>query len=80
MAEQFDTMLFAKALVKRGMSSKDAIALAIEAKAHIVDSMATKTDLRTEIANSEMRMTIRIGGMFIVAVTVILAVLPFLLK
>ncbi len=80
MAEQFDTMLFAKALVKRGMSSKDAIALAIEAKAHIVDSMATKTDLRTEIASSEMRMTIRIGGMFIVAVTVILAVLPFLLK
>lgn len=80
MSNHFDTMLFAKALVRRGMGSKDAIALAIEAKAHIVDSMATKDDLKTEIAHSEMRMTIRIGAMFVAAVTVILAVLPFVLK
>lgn len=80
MAQTFDTMTYAKSLASRGISPKTAIGLALETKAHIVDAMATKTDLRTEIQLSEMRMTIRIGVMFATAVTIILAVLPLLIK
>ncbi len=52
----------------------------IVARDHVVNRVATKDDIEGAVERSELRMTIRMGVMFIGAVTIILAAIPLLIK
>ena len=68
MAMPFDTLKLARRLEAAGFPAQQAGDMA-EAIAEAVSQLATKADLR----DLEQRMTIKFGGMIVVAVGVILA-------
>jgi len=68
MAMPFDTLKLARRLESAGFPAQQAGDMA-EAIAEAVSQLATKADLR----DLEQRMTIKFGGMIVVAVGVILA-------
>jgi hypothetical protein len=73
MAMPFDTLKLARRLEAAGFSPQQAGDMA-EAIAEAVSELATKADLR----ELEQRMTIKFGGMMVVAVGVILAGFKFI--
>jgi hypothetical protein len=69
-AVTFDTLQFVKTLEAAGVSAPQAEAIATAVKdSHETAELATKSDLR----ELELRMTIKLGGMLVVAVGVMTA-------
>lgn len=75
-----DTLAYRATLIQNGVDEKLANAIAMSTKTHIMDEVVTKETLKTELKLLEMRLIIRIGGMFILAVGILLAALPLLIK
>jgi hypothetical protein len=73
MAMPFDTLKLARWLEAAGFSPQQAGDMA-EAIAEAVSELATKADLR----ELEQRMTVKFGGMMVVAVGIILAGFKFI--
>jgi len=73
----FDTLKYANALKKAGVSQEQAEAQA-GALSEILElnlqELVTKSDLKQELAQLELRMTIKFGAMMVVAIGVIAAV------
>ncbi len=70
----FDTLAYAKKLKAAGFNEQQAEALA-EAQAELVDErLATKQDLR----ELEYRLTIRLGAMLVVAVSIVATLVKIL--
>ena len=70
----FDTLAYAKKLRAAGFNEQQAEALA-EAQAELVDErLATKQDLR----ELEYRLTIRLGAMLVVAVSIVATLVKIL--
>lgn len=70
----FDTLAYAKRLRAAGFNEQQAEALA-EAQAELVDErLATKQDLR----ELEYRLTIRLGAMLVVAVSIVATLVKIL--
>jgi hypothetical protein len=72
MAMPFDTLKLARRLEAAGFPAQQAGDMA-EAIAEALGQLVTKDDLKTALRDFEQRMTIKLGGMIIVAVGVILA-------
>ena len=70
----FDTRAFVKDLTRAGMPEEQAEVLARSQAALIDDNPATKQDLK----ESELRLTIRLGSMIVVAVGVVAALVKLL--
>lgn len=75
-----DTLAYRSTLIQNGVDEKLANAIAMSTKTHIMDEVVTKETLKTELKLLEMRLIIRMGGMFILAVGILLAALPLLIK
>ena len=76
----FDTHAFVKELTRAGMPEEQAEVLARSQAALIDDNLATKQDLkemepaaRQDLKELELRLTIRLGSMMVVAVGVVAA-------
>ena len=76
----FDTHAFVKELTRAGMPEEQAEVLARSQAALIDDKLATKQDLkemepaaRQDLKELELRLTIRLGSMMVVAVGVVAA-------
>ena len=77
MAMPFDTVKLARRLEAAGFPPQQAADMA-EAIAEAISELVTKTDLQTAICDPEQRLTIRLGGMMVVAVGIILAGFKFI--
>lgn len=75
-----DTLAYRATLIQNGVDEKLANAIAMSTKTHIMDEVVTKETLKTELKLLEMRLIIRMGGMFILAVGILLTALPLLIK
>ena len=80
MTNTIDTLAYRETLIQNGVDEKLANAIAMSTKTHIMDEVVTKETLKTELKLLEMRLIIRMGGMFILAVGILLAALPLLIK
>jgi hypothetical protein len=81
----FDTHAFVKRLTAAGMPEPQAEALADEQRRLIDDRLATKADLealhaelKRDLAELELRQTIRLGGMMAVSIAVVAALVKLL--
>ena len=72
MAMPFDTLKLARQLELAGFPPQQAGDMA-EAIAEAISELVTKADLQNAMRDLEQRLTIRVGGMMVVAVGVILA-------
>jgi len=72
MAMPFDTLKLARQLESAGFPPQQAGDMA-EAIAEAISGLVTKADLQNAMRDLEQRLTIRVGGMMVVAVGVILA-------
>lgn len=77
MAIPFDTLKLARRLEGAGFPPQQAGDMS-EAFAEALSQLVTKTDLQTAMRDLEQRMTIKLGGMMVVAVGVILAGIKFI--
>ncbi|THK33465.1 hypothetical protein EHS39_36255 [Ensifer sp. MPMI2T] len=68
MAIAFDTLGYAKHLRDAGISQKTAEAHAEAARDFIMAELVTKSDLAAALEAQTMKLTIRLGGMLVVAV------------
>lgn len=75
-----DVLAYRSTLIQNGVDEKLANAIAMSTKTHIMDEVVTKETLTTELKLLEMRLIIRMGGMLILAVGILLAALPLLIK
>ena len=75
-----DTLAYRTTLIQNGVDEKLANAIAMSTKTHIMDEVVTRETLQYELKLLEMRLIIRMGGMFILAVGILLAALPLLIK
>lgn len=76
MATTFDTLGYAKALKSSGIEQSAAEAHAEAARDYIMKDLVSKSDLDAAI----LRVIVAVGGMLSLAVGVLLAALPLLLK
>ncbi len=81
----FDTHAFVKELTDAGMPEPQAEVLARSNKTLIDEKLVTKEDLRLELRElrrelreMELRLTIRIGSMMVVAIGVVVALIKLL--
>ena len=81
----FDSHAFVKDLTRAGMPEEQAEVLARSQAALIDDNLATKQDLkemepaaRQDLKELELRLTIRLGSMMVVAVGVVAALVKLL--
>jgi hypothetical protein len=81
----FDTHAFVKRLTAAGMPEPQAEALADEQRRLIDDRLATKADLealhaelKRDLAELELRQTIRLGGMMAASIAVVAALVKLL--
>ena len=81
----FDTHAFVKELTDAGMPEPQAEVLARSNKTLIDEKLVTKEDLRPELRGlrrelreMELRLTIRIGSMMVVAIGVVVALIKLL--
>ena len=81
----FDSHAFVKELTRAGMPEEQAEVLARSQAALIDDNLATKQDLkemepaaRQDLKELELRLTIRLGSMMVVAVGVVAALVKLL--
>ena len=72
MAMPFDTLKLARQLEAAGFPPQQVGDMA-EAIAEAISELVTKADLQNAMRDLEQRLTIRLGGMMVVAVGVILA-------
>ena len=79
MAAPFDTLKLARQLREKAGFTPEHAEAAAEALAEAVGGaeLVTKTDMATALRDLEQRLTIRFGGMLIVAVGVILAAMRY---
>jgi hypothetical protein len=77
MAVPFDTLKLARRLEAAGFPAQQAGDMS-EAFAEALSQLVTKADLQTAMRDLEQRMTIKMGGMMVVAVGVILAGIKFI--
>lgn len=80
MTNTIDTLAYRSTLIQNGVDEKLANAIAMSTKTHIMDEVVTKETLQNELKLLEMRLIIRMGGMLILAVGILLAALPLLIK
>ncbi len=81
-AVAFDTLKTARTLEQHGFSREQSEALAEQlAESRTIDlsDLATKHDLKVELALLEQRMTIKLGGMLIVLTGLSLAAIRFMI-
>ncbi len=78
-AVPFDTLKLAQRLREKAGFTPEHAEAAAEALAEAVGAaeLVTKTDLATAIRDLEQRLTIRVGGMLIVAVGILLAAMRY---
>lgn len=81
----FDTLKFAKRMAEAGFTKKQAEALAEEQSSLIENELATKKDLyaleanlKRDIRELEMRLTIRLGGMLVTGIAIVAALVKLL--
>ena len=77
MAMPFDTLKLARRLESAGFPPQQAGDMA-EAIAEAISGLVTKADLQNAMRDLEQRLTIRLGGMMVVAVGFILAGFKFI--
>lgn len=68
MAVAFDTLGYSKRLREAGYSQKQAEAHAEAARDFIMAELVTKTDLTAAMDTLTLRLTVRMGGMLMIAV------------
>ena len=73
----FDTLKLARRLESAGFPPQQAGDMA-EAIAEAISGLVTKADLQNAMRDLEQRLTIRLGGMMVVAVGIILAGFKFI--
>jgi hypothetical protein len=73
----FDTLAFVKRLSAAGMETRQAEALAEALTSHAFDELATKSDLKTELQDLELRLTMRMGAMIGASTALTVAILGF---
>ena len=73
----FDTLKVSKDLRKLGFDDKQAEGLSSLLNEVVVTDLATKEDLNNAISSLEQKLSIRIGGMIVLAVAVIQALAKF---
>ena len=67
----FDTLAFVKRLAAAGMEPGQAEALAEALTAHAFDDLATKSDLKSELQDLELRLTVRMGALAAATVAIL---------
>jgi primosomal protein N'' len=67
----FDTLQYAKALVKAGFTERQAETLVEEQSKLVRKDLVTKSYLDQEVKLLEQRLTIKLGGMITIAVAVV---------
>ena len=77
-AIMFDTYAFVKELTDTGMPEPQAEVLARTHATLIDEKLVTKDDLKQELREMELRLTIRIGSMLVVAIGVVVALVKLL--
>ncbi len=73
----FDTLKVSKDLRELGFDDKQAEGLSSLLNEVVVTDLATKEDLNNAISSLEQKLSIRIGGMIVLAVAVIQALAKF---
>lgn len=74
----FDTYAAAKALREAGFDEAQAEAAVAMVRDAVTEGVATKADLRAEIAGLETRLTIRLGGLVIAVGGLVVALVKLL--
>lgn len=74
MAFAFDTLGFAKKLESAGIPRDHAEAHAEAAREFVMAELVTKTDLREALEKQTLALTVRLGGMLIVAIGALAAI------
>lgn len=77
-AIMFDTHAFVKELIETGMPEPQAEVLARTHATLINEKLVTKQDLRQELRELELRLTLRLGSMMVVAIGVVAALVKML--
>ncbi len=77
-AIMFDTHAFVKELTQAGMPEAQAEALARNQATLIDEKLVTKQDLKRELRELELRLTLRLGSMMVVAIGVVAALVKML--
>ena len=73
----FDTYKAVKALTEAGFSESQAETVVSTVNDAISSDLATKSELKAELKELELRLTIRIGGAAITTIGIIVAVMAF---
>lgn len=73
----FDTLEYAKRLEKAGISRDHAEAHAGAARDFIMAELVTKTDLQAALDSLALRLTIRLGAVYVTASGLLFAALKF---
>ena len=79
MALAFDTLAFVKRLSAAGMDLRHAEALAETLSDHAFDSLVTKDDLKSELRDLELRLTIRMGAISAASTALTIAIIGTLM-
>ncbi len=77
----FDTHTYVKRLVSAGMPEPQAEVIADEQRNLITNELATKRDIadvRRDMKEMELRLTVRMGGMMVTAVVAVAALVKLL--
>ena len=77
-AIMFDTHAFVKELTQAGMPEPQAEVLARSQATLINEKLVTKQDLKQELRELELRLTLRLGSMMVVAIGVVAALVKLL--
>ena len=77
-AIMFDTHAFVKELTEAGMPEAQAEVLARNQATLIDEKLVTKQDLKRELRELELRLTLRLGSMMVVAIGVVAALVKML--
>lgn len=77
-AIMFDTHAFVKELTQAGMPEAQAEVLARNQATLIDEKLVTKQDLTRELRELELRLTLRLGSMMVVAIGVVAALVKLL--
>ena len=80
MSQPFDTLAFAKRLELADIPREHAEAHAEAIRDHVMRDLATKADIQQMIEGSELRMTIRLGGIAVVAAGLVIGAMALILR
>lgn len=74
----FDTLGYAKHLRTAGVPDDQADAHAEAARDYIMQNLVTKDDLKTAREHIELSLTVRVGGMIIIATGILIAAMRYI--